>query len=244
MPDEPTERSDSGTPIIRHRPSERGWTPPKSASGNLQAIQEHLAEHIGPVENVFHELISDLVHLDVLMIPPAADRPFNVLVTSGMSDLPMTVPNGMENFRRAEVMIALPSDWPLDYARFDDERVYWPIRWLKMLGRLPHEFNTWLGYGHSVPNGDPPEPIPGTKFTGVMTTFARWLPRDFSRLELGPARWIFFYQMVPLYPEEMDLKLNKGTEALVKRFEERDISFVLDPNRPNVARRKRLFGLF
>lgn len=62
------------------------------------------------------------------MIPPAVDRPFHVLVTSGMSDLAMTVPEGMEFFRRAELMIALPADWPIEGPRFEDEQGYWPIR--------------------------------------------------------------------------------------------------------------------
>ena len=244
MSDDSIERSESGAPIYRHQARERDWTPPESSCDHLEAIEGHLAKHIAPVENVFHEIVSDIVHLDVLMIPPAVDRPFHVLVTSGMSDLPMTVPEGLEEWRRAELMIALPADWPLEQKRMEDERAYWPIRWLKMLGRLPHEYRTWLGYGHSVPNGDPAEPIPGTKFTGVMLGFAEWLPPEFTRLELGPDDCINFYQVVPLYPEEMAFKLAKSAEALDELFQERGVGFVLDVNRPNAVKKKRRFGLF
>ena len=59
---------------------------------------------------------------------------------------------------RAELMIALPAEWKLADSQLEDERWYWPIRNLKALARLPHEYETWLGFGHTVPNGDPPEP--------------------------------------------------------------------------------------
>ncbi|OJW13679.1 MAG: hypothetical protein BGO49_29565 [Planctomycetales bacterium 71-10] len=244
MPDEPTERSKSGSPIYRHEAADRDWTPPESSGANLKAVEAHLAKYIAPVENVFHELVSDLVHLDILMIPPTVDRPFHVLVTSGMSDLAMTVPEGMEFFRRAELLIALPADWPLEGPRFEDERAYWPIRWLKTLGRLPHEYQTWLGYGHTVPNGDPAEPIADTRFTGVMLNFAAWLPAEFFRLELSEGEGVCFYQMTPLYPEEMAFKLAKGAEPLDDLFDARGIDFVLDVGRANVAKKRRWFGLF
>jgi len=244
MSDDPIERSGSGDPIYRHKDRDRGFTIPETFGTHLEAIQNHLAEHLAPVENVFHEIISDLVHLDVLLIPAADDRPFHVLVTSGMSDLPMSVPDGLEDFQRAELLVVLPPDWPLDEERFKDHRVFWPIEWLKMLGRLPHEYETWLGYGHSVPNGDPPEPIPGTEFVGVALNYIDWLPDEFTRLEINSETGIIFYQIVPLYREEMDLKMASGMEALEALFEKHEIGFVLDCKRPNVAKKKRRFGLF
>lgn len=244
MSQEPSERSESGSPIYRYQDNDRGWTPPKSYGDYLEAIEAHLAKFIAPVEIVYHEILSDLVHLDILMIPPAEDRPFHVLVTSGMSDLPMTVPEGAEEYRRAELLIALPAEWPLDQADLKDDRNDWPIRWLKMLGRLPHEYQTWLGYGHSVPNGDPAVPIADTGFTGVTLTCVEWLPFEFFRMDAGEGDAVHFYQMTPLYPEEMALKLSKGPETLGDLFKERGIGFVLDVDRPNVAKRKRWFGLF
>ena len=37
-----------------------------------------------------------------------------------------------------------PKDLP--YERF------WPIQMLKFLARFPHEYKTWLGWGHTIPN--------------------------------------------------------------------------------------------
>ncbi len=48
--------------------------------------------------------------------------------------------------------------------------------------------------------------------------------------------------IVPLYPEEMDLKLKKDAEALLDRFDAKNIQDVIVPGRVNVARKR--FGFF
>ena len=102
------ERSPSGDIIYRYEDVE----PAKPAEFQLaagdeqaiEAISHHIEQHIGPISGVFHELISDLVHIDVHCVEPSANFPFHVLVMSGMSDLPMTVPAGAEDARYAEYM--------------------------------------------------------------------------------------------------------------------------------------------
>jgi hypothetical protein len=233
--DDDQERSLSGAPIWRHEPRKSDWTLPEKSGVNLEEIEAHLEKYVGKVDMVFHEILSDLVHLDVMHLKVAGDGGYNLLVTSGMSDLPMTVPEGLEEFRRAELMIALPADWPLTQEAFADEANYWPVRWLKQLGRLPHEYQTWLGWGHTVPNGDPAEPIADTNFTGVVLLPPFWLPAEFFQLKTAGGETISFYAMTPLYQEEMDLKLRDGLDELVERFEQREIDSVVDVRRPNVA---------
>ena len=46
-------------------------------------------------------------------IGPTEDRDSVILFTTGMSDEPMTVPDGADEFRYAELMIELPKGWPL-----------------------------------------------------------------------------------------------------------------------------------
>ena len=59
------EKSESGSPIYRHEAREQEWVPPESSAVHLEAIESHLEDHIGEIETVYHELVSDLVHLDV-----------------------------------------------------------------------------------------------------------------------------------------------------------------------------------
>lgn len=232
------EYSESGNRIYRHQPRREDWTPPENYCEHLEEIEAHIEEHIGPIETVFHELISDIVHLDVLFVKATPERPYHVLVTSGVSDLPMNVPEGLEELARAELMIALPEIWPLTKKAFKKEANYWPVRWLKQIGRLPHEYNTWIGWGHTIPNGDPPEKIANTDFIGVMLTPPFLLSPDFFQLRTQQDETISFYNLVPLYAEEMALKLSKGADQLLERFEKQKIDHVLDVTRDNVARKR------
>jgi len=233
--------SPGGSPILRHA-QEKPFAPARGED-SIEQISAHIERHLGPISNVLHEIISDTVHLDVHVVPATADTPYLRLVTSGMSDLPMTLPEGVEAPRFMELMVTLPPDWPLTQADFEDERNYWPVRLLKGLARLPHKYDTWLGYGHTVPNGDPAEPYaPGVGFDGTIVLAPVTTPDAFEELVIDADKTIAFMTLVPLYPEEMALKLKKGAKALLDRFDAKGIQDVIKPGRPNVARKR--FGLF
>ena len=238
--------SPAGSPIYRYEGIEPA--PFELASGNdhsIAAIAAHIERYLGPVSGVFHELISDKVHLDVHIVPPSAEFSFYTLVTSGMSDQPMHVPpeaTPEQAPRYAELCILLPSTWNIPDTSeeiseaFEDENVYWPIRWLKMLARFPHEYQTWLGFGHTLPNGEGAAPFANNTELGCMLLLtAMSLPEEFQTLVLSPDKTVQFYTLYPIYSEEMELKLVQGVDALLDRFIDYDISDVLDLTRPNVA---------
>ncbi|MFZ5893346.1 MAG: suppressor of fused domain protein [Myxococcota bacterium] len=237
------ERSIGGSRILRHAAADppQGYAEMDSEAHN--AIHEHLCTFVGEPANVFHELVSETVHIDVHIIPPSQDDNSYTLVTTGMSDLPMTAPAGAEDFRYAELLISLPSTWTpglLWKADFSDESIYWPIRLLKTLARFPHTYNTWLGYGHTIPNGDPPRPYAdGTELCCALVMPAPTLPREFARLAVRPGKTISFYAVVPLYESEMRFKLNEGTDPLLERLFDESVTEFLDPKRPSVVRRSR-----
>lgn len=241
MNEKPIERSESGAPIYRHVDRKQPFTVPEHITEHLEEIEAHIERHIGKIETVFHEIVSDLIHLDVLFIPASAKRPYHVLVTSGVSDQPMNVPDGLNEHNRVELIIALPKEWPLTQESFKSENNYWPIRWLKQIGRLPHEYDTWIGWGHTIPNGDPAEPIANTKFTGFMLTPAYSLPPDFFQLKTKNGNTIRFYALIPLFQEEMDFKLNNGADSLEEKFEKQNVDFIVNPNRSNVVKKKGWF---
>ncbi|MBK9578792.1 MAG: suppressor of fused domain protein [Fibrobacterota bacterium] len=230
------ERSASGAPIYRHEERTKPFSIPNHATSNLEQIEAHVEAHIGKVETVYHEIISDLVHIDVLFVKATDERPYHVLVTSGVSDEPMNVPPGLEEHRRVELLIALPKDWPLTSEAMEEENNYWPIRWLKTIGRLPHEYDTWIGWGHTIPNGDPAENIANTNFVGFMLAPPYVLPVDFFELKTSSDAVIKFYALIPLFQEEMDFKLKNGSDAIEELLNEHDGGFEIDPTRPNVAK--------
>ena len=103
----------AGSPVIAHVPRTKEFEVAIGDGENIEHISNHVERHYGKIETVWHEIISDLVHVDVHWVQPTAERPYHTLVTSGMSDRPMTVPEGAEDFRYGEVMLCLPSEWKI-----------------------------------------------------------------------------------------------------------------------------------
>lgn len=227
--------SEGGSTLYHYKPRAPGIVPPDMTDSNLEAISQHIEEHIGPIENVWHELVSDIVHIDVHVVAPRPERPYYTLVTSGMSDLRMKAPEGAEYWSYGELMICLPPSWKMDQDAFKDERHYWPIRWLKTLARLPHEYGTWLSHHHTIPNGDPAEPLAkDSPFTGFMLVEPMTTSVDFHELMVPPQQVIHFYAVLPLTSDEMSFKLQCGAAALCERLSKRKVTELVNPNRRSV----------
>jgi hypothetical protein len=224
----------SGSPILRHG-APTGWRPPQHADC-LEQIADHIATHLGQVETIFQETLSDTVHIDVHLVTPTAEFPYFRLITSGMSGLPMSVPDELTVPRHVELLITLPGHWKLDLQSLDDETWYWPVRLLKTLARLPHKHNTWLGWGHSVHNGEPTTPYaPNTLLSSAVVLPSVSVPDDFHTLSIAPEKSIRFFAVVPIYQEELNLKLRSGLDVLLDEFDEAEVTDIVDPQRTNVA---------
>jgi len=234
-----SERTQAGDLVYRYEDKETQWQPPTyGEEGWSEKIEAHMEKHYGEAASVFHEIISDLIHIDVHHIKPSEQTPYNVLFTTGMSYLQMNTPVGREDYQYAELMVCLPPDWPISDEAFKDGKNYWPIYWLKMLARLPHEHNTWLGEGHTIPNGDPAEALSSqTAMNGVVLLSPNRVDQQFQTLQMDSKRSVRFYCIVPLFDEEMKLKLNEGATALTDKFAKHQIDEVIDLKRKNVGKR-------
>lgn len=239
-----SEFSPDGTQIYRHEPAEPGFRTADTDGGCREAFEQHMRRVLGVAPMVFHELVSDTVHLDIYMYSPIPGRPYTVLATCGMSDLPMNVlpeaeadcqAAGGGSLKRAELLLALPPEWPLSQEAFEDERHYWPVRLLKSTARMPHLYHTWLGFGHTVPNGDPARPYaPGTALSGLVI-----LPTVLDELQalndVEQVPELKFYAVVPLTAAELDFKLTEGLDALLERFDHAGVNELLDPHRASLV---------
>ncbi|WP_430813859.1 suppressor of fused domain protein [Carboxylicivirga sp. RSCT41] len=238
------EKSKSGSPIYRYNESNKNEFEGASGEMSIDEISDHIEKHVGQIHMVFHEIISEQVHIDVHWVKPTKERPFHTLITSGMSDKAMNTPEGVENYDFAELSICLPEEWKISEEDFNDERNYWPIRWLKYLARFPHEYNTWLSYGHTIPNGDPAEPFSdNTKLNTMLLLPTIVFNEEFHTLELA-TKSINFYTLIPIYNEELKLKMNKGVEALFDGFDKFGVNDIVHTDRPNTAKKKKFLGLF
>ena len=230
----------------------RTWEPVTESGKYLEEMTEYI-ERIFPCREekpfVFHEILSDIVHIDVNIIPPDNGRDYYVLWTSGMSDLPMTLPDGdydKKDYERAELFLFLPKDWKFaeigESAKELGDEYYWPVRWLKYLARFPHEYKTWFGTGHTLPNGEEYAPLgEGTEMGGFFFLPVISLGEDYpgvDALTCKDGTKINFLWAIPMYKEEIEYKLEEGFDAMMDLFVEVDFPRALDPKRQNYVGRK------
>ena len=230
------ERSPAGSPNHRHRRTSAELQPASGDWPHGDALRNHLRAHLGPAENVWHEVVSEFVHIDVHIHEPTPQCPALVLVTEGMSRLPMTVPKERSDRRWAELVLCLPRDWPLGPEDIKDARNYWPLRWLYTLARLPHQYGTWLGFGHTIPNGDPPRPFASdTELCCWLLTPPAIFAKGFGHVPLASGETLHLYTPIPIHRSEIEFKQKRGAEPLIERLWQAKGLGVLDVRRRAVC---------
>ena len=117
------------------------------------------------------------------------------------------------NVDRAEMLLRLPPEWQF---REKDEKVVLAHPLAEIAGAPALEQDTWLGWGHTVPNGRPF--AANTLLSGVLLTAPEGVPRRLGLPHAGRQRGEL-YQVLPLYDEEMDYKLDHDAAALLERME-------------------------
>lgn len=202
----------------------------------MAAAERHIETYFGTIENVFYELVSPDIHVDVCMIPPEGERDYFTLVTMGMGARQMNVPEELAEYKleRAELAISLPPDWKLDQESMKDEKWYWPVRLLKMLARLPIVSDTWLGWGHTVDNKKPF--AENTRLCAAILTEPQNIEEDGCACLLPGGEKVNFYQVIPLYREELEYKIKQSAQELLEIMAEEGLA--ADPDRRNWAEEK------
>ncbi|RYF25247.1 MAG: suppressor of fused domain protein [Flavobacteriales bacterium] len=184
---------------------------------------------------VFDEIESEIIHRDIYFIKATEDRPYHILLSCGMSALPMVLPAEVESSEKVEIMILLPKEWNLEYESFDDERNYWPIRIMKEIMMCPHEQQTWFGLGHTYGHEEEEEFAEGVGFNSVVLAHSMELSEDFTQIELEDGKAIDIYTLIPLYKEELKFKKEKGLQALLALFDDFGIDEIVKIGRKNVC---------
>ena len=184
----------------------------------IEVIDNFICDMFGNYKNVFHEIASPDIHLDVC-------------ITMGAGAYKMAIPEKWQKYQLdyAEYVIYLPKDWNINSGTDSD---YWPIKTLKDVARLPIWCNTWLSYGHTTQSDEEGSAYaPNTRFNSVVLNYAENRNGDI-RLVMPSGKVINFYEIIPMYPEELQFKMENGADALFEKFEEKGIQYrVVDINR-------------
>jgi len=218
------EKTPDGTTVIRHNEPERqiGFTGEDTA-GFAQARGAAYERLFGKALNVSHEVVPQIPHVDVYTFQrKRGDQIVYSLVTGGMSDLEMTLPRRASGVpKRVELIF---------YCTEPREEYITTLRWV---AHFPHDTKSWLGHGHTMPNGNPPSPFWGSTkldtllFMPPIVIKDQTLPEEL-RLAGEP---VHFLWLVPLTTAECNLKLQNGFDAILDLFQRNRHPHVFDPLR-------------
>jgi hypothetical protein len=130
----------------------------------------------------------------------------------------------------------LPAGWPLE--ELAHSQWNWPLRLLAAKAREPAVHHAWIGWGQSTghySHGELQAFDPSTEQSCSILLPHVGVDDGFSELRLVDGVAIEFLCVVPLYLEELQLKMRAGIPELLARLDRFGITEIVAPRRPNVA---------
>ena len=201
-----------------------------------KAVERKISEHFGPVVNVLHKIRSLQIHFDVAVIPPSEVNNHYTIVTIGLGAYKMRhIPDDLAGYalERMELVVTLPPDWRLDEESLKDERWHWPIRNLLEIARMPICTDAWFICGHMIhPDSNKPL-VDNTQLRGFILSDAHNSEGNKITANLPNGDIVNFYQLIPIYADEIEYANSYGPIALIDKLEDAEY-YVVDPSRPSV----------
>jgi hypothetical protein len=217
-------KAPDGTNIVQHENIETKFGVTKGTAGSVQAREAVYARLFGTPLSVSHEAFPLVPHIDVYTFRRSqGDKGVYSLVTGGMSDLEMTLPRRADKDAPRRVELIFYCSEPRDEY----------ISTLRWVAHFPHDSKSWLGHGHTMPNGNPPEPLWGSTALDTLFFLPPIVKKDQtlpSELNLG-GEPVHFLWVVPLTTAECNFKLTNGFDAMLNVLQENRHPYVFDPHR-------------
>ncbi len=203
------------------------------------AVEEHIMKYFGEPEwtleeNSHRSMKTGKMRVDLYCIPPSHRLNLQTLVTCGMGAYKMKMPQGMnpkdheQDSDRAELIVSLPPEWK---PREATDECCWPARMLYTLGHFPEATGNAVLWGNCI---DFEEPFcESVRFSGVVLTLP-YGEKGCDVCTLPSGERVCFYQVIPVYPEEIEFYHKYGAQKLLER-----VACVcgvdIDPKRPNAG---------
>lgn len=199
----------------------------------MNLFQEALEKRFGstaiPVHSTTNPAFSSLTVLS------SSRKGVTFFMTNGLSNYEQPATEKNKAHKHIELVFCLPSYWDLN-----DEipTMTWVKTWMNKLGTHLLEKQTWYGDGHTFANGNPIEPLSPT----MKQKYLMLVEPELFASELAPItlenKEIHFLCVLPLFEDEFDFKMGKGTFKLKKKLRDRGVTELLDDFRMTALKNK------
>lgn len=205
----------------------------------MNELRHYLESRFGEHRVSDFEIEGNLVPLLKIEIELSAS-PVSVIVTNGLRNYSMPVPEKLIGQEHIELFFCLPSYW--DLTDLNNETMNWPFIWLEKLGKHLVDSATWYGPGHTFANGNPHKSFSQTmKPNHLILTEPMKLEEHFQAARLGELN-VSFLAVVPIFEQEFDIKMTKGFVKFLRKFRAVNGSEIIDDYRENIFKsRFRIF---
>lgn len=208
-------------------------------TNHYELVGKHIDNHFKDSDiNVFHEIPTLDIHLDVYHIRPK-NSAFEVLLTSGMSSIAMNVSEIQKDsdlYKFAELMVLIPKG--IDFGKMypSGTKYDWIISMLKQSAKFPHFYDTWIGVGHTIQADEEMKPYSDdTDYRGCLVLPTMTFPKDFQKIN-SPYGTINIYGLFPLYKEELEFKIQNGFNEFITFPIKNNTEEIIDLHRTNYCK--------
>ena len=159
-----------------------------------------------------------------------------VVMTNGLSNYTMPVPEKLSDRAHNELYFCLPSYW--EWEDMTNPNMNWVFSWIQHLAAYVREKTSWFGHGHTMPCGKDMQALSATmQQNHFFLTDPILLEEELKPVEVSN-KIIHFLAIVPIFPDEMDYKQGKGTLKLTQKLIQHNVNEKLDDYRSTVLKSK------
>ena len=199
----------------------------------MNLFQEALEKRFGATSINVHSTSN--ISFSIVTVSSTGRKGVTFYMTSGLSAYEQPITEKNKAHKHIELVFCLPSYWDLNN---DIQTMNWVKTWIEKLGNHLIEKQTWYGDGHTFANGNPIEPLSPT----MNQKYLMLVEPDFFATELSPIKIenkeVHFLCVIPLFEDEFDFKMGKGTFKLKKKLRDKGINELLDDFRMTALKNK------
>lgn len=200
----------------------------------MTSFQAALANRFG--EHRVSEVPTLEGEMPLLALALELSTPVTVIITNGLSDYQMPVPEKVAGREFNEIYFCLPSYW--EWEELENPRMNWIFPWIQRLAKYVVDKQTWFGAGHTLPCGQEMQELSETmRQNHFFLSDPILLEQQLAPIEVD-GKIIYMLAIIPIFPDEMDYKQGKGTFKFLQKLSNQGVTEKLDDFRSTILKSK------